>query len=167
MKRILVSTLWLALAACEPQVVELPPAASDPPGPPTAGPPPAPPSGPPHGPPPPSGLDGVVERAIVDLGLHVAGPATVLEVALPLELNDASYGPKQRACLAGGYDLSVAAGMRAVFSGADVVEPCGSFPAMVWVVTRGAEVVCAYRSVRRDSSAAPGIWAVGDPGCSH
>lgn len=98
----------------------------------------------------------VAAQELARLGFRAAGPATLFETTLPAELTDANYGPKQEACRAAGYDLSAAGGAQVLFSGVEV-DRCG----MVWIVTRGAEVVCAYGSVGPRSSAAPGIWAIG------
>jgi hypothetical protein len=55
--------------------------------------------------------------------------------------------------------------MQVTFYGADVLETCQAEAAMVWVVVRGNDVVCAYMSVRADSSMVPGIWAANHPAC--
>jgi hypothetical protein len=99
------------------------------------------------------------------LGVHSTGPATASTITLPPQLDDAEFELKALACRAGGYDLDSAAGAEVLFTGADISQRCAGQPAMIWVVTRGDSVVCAYKSVRRESLMAPGIWAANDPAC--
>lgn len=113
----------------------------------------------------PAAVASAASREMARLGVLSTGPATVTTITLPLQLGDAEYGPKALACQAGGYDLNSAGGAEVLFTGTDISQRCQGQPAMIWVVTRGDSVVCAYKSVRRDSMMAPGIWAVNDPVC--
>jgi hypothetical protein len=104
-------------------------------------------------------------REMERLGVHTTGPITATPATLPLQLGDAQWGPKAEACRAGGYDLGSAAGTEVLLTRAEISQTCQGQPAMIWVVTRGESVICAYKTVTPDSSMAPGVWAVGDPAC--
>jgi hypothetical protein len=91
-------------------------------------------------------------REIARLGVQTTGPATTIDIALPTQFTDGNYGPKEAACRAASYDLSIAAGMQVAFTGIDITELCGSEPAMIWVVSQGDSVFARSSSMEPRAS---------------
>ena len=96
-------------------------------------------------------------------GRHIAGIPSTNELTLPQQLTDANWGLKRIKCEAGGYDLTPYAGgaVSAVTYG--IAETWYGEPLNAWVLIKENTCICAYITVRQESNAAPGVFAINDP----
>jgi len=103
-----------------------------------------------------------ISEVINNYGLHLEGdgdPVTE-ETTLPDQLTDANWGLKAIVCEQGGYDLNAYTGQRISLTKYRIIEICDGEPLYLWILTNEDECICAYKTVREDSSAAPGVFAV-------
>lgn len=95
------------------------------------------------------------------LNITVVGNPKQIELQLPITLSDANWGLKKTVCEEGGYNLSAYAGQTVLLTQYLTDEVYGNTePLNVWIVSSGAKIVCAYKTVAENSTIVPGVFSV-------
>lgn len=95
-----------------------------------------------------------------DLHLEGDGNPETQETTLPEEFTDANWSLKASVCEQAGYNLYDHAGENVLLTNYTITETCYGEPLYLWVITKDDECICPYKTVREDSEAAPGVYAV-------
>ncbi len=94
------------------------------------------------------------------LGIVVVGQSSQQDIILPPVLSDANWGLKNEICQQSGYNLSSYAGKSVKLISYNIEEKYKNEPLAVWVVVSDETIACIYKTVRQDSSMAPGVFPV-------
>ena len=108
----------------------------------------------------------VASSAIAALGLTAVGTPQTLNQTLPAALaTDDNWGLKATVCQQGGYDITPLAGKTVCLLGQDITQMCQGLPASVWGLMNNGAVACVYKTIRKEFSIPPGVYAANDANC--
>lgn len=96
------------------------------------------------------------------LNIKTTGQAKETSLTLPSSLNEPNWALKKTACEQGGYNLSAYAGKFVILTTYSITQKYGSEPLNVSVMSAANKIICVFKSVKEDSSMAPGIFSVKD-----
>jgi hypothetical protein len=107
-------------------------------------------------------------NAIAALGLTAVGPPQTSNATLPAVLaTDANWGLKADVCQQASYDITALAGKTVCLLGQDMTQMCQGLPASVWVLMNDGAVACVYKTLRKEFSVPPGVYAANDANCAQ
>jgi hypothetical protein len=113
-------------------------------------------------------VDAIVIAELERLSVVPEADVEIKQYALPEDVDaGADWGLKTIVCEEGGYDLHPYAGKTVTLTSVDILGTCQGEKIKIWVVSDVDTVACAYLTVREDSSAAPGVWAVNSEQCEY
>jgi hypothetical protein len=91
------------------------------------------------------------------------GEPTTSTLTLPQELNDAQWALIKNSCEQTGYSLDSYVGQNITSIKYSIIETYLNEPLYLWVLEKNQITICAYLSVRENSTAAPGVFALNNP----
>ena len=88
-------------------------------------------------------------------------PADSFDMTLPPTfVSTSEWAPTNNACAGGGYDLSLYSGKNVSVASYTSSEMFNKEPLDVKVISNGYKIVCVFRSVKKGSTVAPGVFPV-------
>lgn len=88
---------------------------------------------------------------------------SLLTVELPVDLSGPQWALKAQVCREAGYDIDTYGGYVVSLKETYIDEYYETEPLSLWEMYYKGEIICAYKSVRKESLLMPGIFSENDP----